>query len=432
MRHWKNGKRAVSVAVTHNMANSELNKLDIYLDLQSHRVRVGELAETRGQVFFEFDEYFAQQGLDISPFKLPLQQRFFKQISRSELFGLPGVFYDSLPDGWGLLVMDRVFRSKGVDPDNLSPLARLAYVGDRAIGALIYEPQSELFEQSKLMALDLAELARESNLILEGEVEHVIKEVVVAGGSPGGARPKALIGLNKETESAVYGVYDIPQGYEHFVVKFRGFKESRSVGMVEYLYSLMARNAGINIPETRLLSGGKDQFFAIKRFDRNGNKRLHTHTLAGLLHSDFRKPEISYGHFFKVTSYLTHNQDDVVEAFRRMIFNVYAYNRDDHSKNISYVMDQEGQWSLSPAYDLVYSHGAAGWHTMDICGAKNPQLSAMLQLAQEHGIKKAKAIEIVDKVRDAVSRWPALAQEYQLDYETTTRIQNSLDAINLP
>lgn len=409
------------------MAKSELDKLNVHLKIDAASVLVGELAESKGQVYFEYDENFLQRNLEISPFKLSLQQRFYQQSSRPELFGLPGVFYDSLPDGWGLLVMDRVFRSKGVDPDRLSPLARLAYVGDRAIGALSYEPLSDLFEHSQSLALDLAELARESELILEGETERVIKEVVIAGGSPGGARPKALIGLNETNNEAIYGVYDIPDAYEHYVVKFRGFKEAKNIGVVEYIYSLMAKQAGINMPQTRLLHSGADRFFAIKRFDRDGNHRRHTHTLAGLLQSDFRKPEISYGHFLKVTGYLTHDQADVLEAFRRMVFNVLAYNRDDHSKNFSYVMDTQGQWRLSPAYDVVYSPGAAGWHTMDINGERDPGSKALLQLAQEHGIKKKVALTVIDQVRDAVNQWSRLAQEYELDDQTTHQIQERLD-----
>ena len=183
------------------------------------------------------------------------------------------------------------------------------------------------------------------------------------------------------------------------------------------------------MPETRLLQAGTDQFFAIKRFDRNGNQRVHTHTLAGLLHSDFRKPEISYAHFFKVTSYLTHNQSDVLEAFRRMVFNVFSCNRDDHAKNFSYVMDSEGQWRLSPAYDVVFSMGAAGWHTMDVCGEKNPSLSALMALAQEHGIKKKTVTEVVGQVRAAVSQWQSLAGDYELDFETTKRIQSALNTV---
>ncbi|MDH5801205.1 MAG: type II toxin-antitoxin system HipA family toxin [Gammaproteobacteria bacterium] len=409
---------------------TEISKLSVVLRRGGESLPVGELAESRGQIYFEYDESFRQRNLEISPFKLPLRQKFFQQISRSELFGLPGVFYDSLPDGWGLLVMDRVFRSKGLDPDSISPLSRLAYVGDRAIGALSYKPQSDLFEPGQSLALDLAELARESELILEGETEHVVKEVVVAGGSPGGARPKALIGLNVSTDAAVYGVYDIGPGYEHYVVKFRGFREPKSVGIVEYIYSIMARKSGINMPETRLLRSGQDQFFAIKRFDRQGNLRVHTHTLAGLLHSDFRKPEISYGHFLKVTQHLTHNHEEVLEAFRRMVFNILAYNRDDHAKNFSYIMDENGSWSLSPAYDVVYSAGAAGWHTMDISGEKHPQLQAVLALAKEHGIKKAAAVEVVDQVRMAVSAWNELAQEHAVDYETVQKVQTALDSIS--
>lgn len=412
------------------MGSSDLIKLNVYFSVGDTEYKVGELADSQGQVYFEYDAAFIEQGIELSPFKLPLEKKFFKNISRPELFGLPGVFFDSLPDGWGLLVMDRVFRSKGINPDGLSALSRLAYLGDRAMGALRYAPESDLLESNQLLPLDIAELARESELILEGATQLVIKEVVIAGGSPGGARPKALIGLNTDTNEAVYGVYDVPEGYQHYVVKFRGFKDPHTMGIVEYVYSLMARQAGIVMPDTRLIHSGKDDFFAIRRFDREGNHKHHTHTLAGLLHSDFRKPETTYDHLFKVTRHLTNNQQDVIEAFRRMVFNVLAYNRDDHSKNFSFLMDDSGQWSLSPAYDVVYSAAAAGWHTMDISGKKYPSIADMLKLATDNGIKKTKANEIVSQVQEAISQWRSLADEYGVESHVIDDISEAMSTVS--
>jgi len=411
------------------MANNEMVSLSVLLTLEGENHRVGELVQSDGKIYFEYDTAFIERGLEISPFKLPLKQRFFKDISRRELFGLPGVIYDSLPDGWGLLVMDRMFRSQGIDPDAISPLARLAYLGDRAMGALRYEPESNLFSVDDLKPLDLVELARESEMILNGETDIVIRELLIAGGSPGGARPKALVALNPQTNQAAYGFTPLLEGFDHFVVKFRGFKEHQDIGAVEYIYSCMAKAAGIDMPETHLLTCGEQRFFAIKRFDRLKDHRFHCHTLAGLLHTDFRMPETSYTHLLKVTEYLTHDQREVLEVFRRMVFNVYAFNRDDHAKNFSFIMDKSGHWRLSPAYDLVYSQGYGGWHTMDIGGTQHPSREQILQLAKQQGIKTNQANAIIDQVRDALRQWHDLSEQYAVDKELYNLISKNMNII---
>lgn len=413
------------------MSDKNFIKLEVFLSLQGEKIKVGQLADNAGKIYFEYEKIFMQRGLEISPFKLPLEKKLFNNVSRPELFGLPGVFYDSLPDGWGLLVMDRVFRSEGLEPSRLSPLVRLAYLGSRAIGALSYEPDTNLVGQDSLKPLDLIELARESKLVLEDETENVIKEVIIAGGSPGGARPKALIGLNTANDKAVYGVYDLMEGFLHYIVKFPGIGDPKMVGHVEYVYSLLARNAGIEMPDTCLLRGGKQYFFAIKRFDRKKNHKLHTHTLAGLLQSDFRKPETTYRHLLKVTSFLTKNHQDIIEVFRRMVFNVLAFNRDDHAKNFSFIMDDEGCWSLSPAYDLVYSSGIAGWHTMDISGTINPSQEDLIVIASEFGIREPKAKQIINQVIDAVSLWSKMANEYDIPKKVIEEISRAMKTVVL-
>jgi serine/threonine-protein kinase HipA len=409
------------------MRNETLVKLEVHLAIREGNIKVGQLADNAGQIYFEYENDFMQRGLEISPLNLPLKKKLFNNISRPELFNLPGVFYDSLPDGWGMLVMDRVFRSKGLDTNQLSPLVRLAYLGNRAIGALSYEPDTNTVGQDSLKPLDLIELAHESKLVLEDETEKVIKEVIIAGGSPGGARPKALIGLNTIDDKAIYGVYDLLDEFQHYIVKFPGIGDPKMIGHVEFVYSLLARKAGIEMPDTRLLRGGKHHYFAIKRFDRIKNHKLHTHTLAGLLHSDFRKPEITYRHLFKVTSYLTKNHQDIIEVFRRMVFNVLAFNRDDHGKNFSFVMDNDGGWRLSPAYDLVYSSGIAGWHTMDVSGRRNPTREDFYTIAEEYGIRKTTAMQVIDKVEDAVSQWSKIANEFEIPKQVIEDISKAMD-----
>ena len=228
-----------------------------------------------------------------------------------------------------------------------------------------------------------------------------------------------------ESNAAIYGISKLPSGFDHYVVKFKGFREHHHVGYVEFIYSLLARRAGIDIPETHLVQSGEQHFFAIKRFDRQGTHRFHTHTLAGLLHSDFRKPEASYSHLFKVTEYLTRDHQAVCEAFRRMIFNILSFNRDDHSKNFSFMLNKAGQWTLSPAYDLVYSQGMAGWHTLDISGSQHPSRKDVIELASKHGIKAGKANQIIDQVREALLDWPKLVEQYQIDPKLSRQIEQA-------
>jgi len=397
------------------MPLNEFLKISVYLDLQGESYHVGQLADNKGSIIFEYDDDFMDRGLELSPIKLPINKKLYVDAGRPEFFQLPGLFYDALPDGWGLLVMDRTFRAAGQEPDRISPLTRLAYLGNRAMGALRFEPEHELYDSEKDKPLDLAEMARESGKILSGETETLLKDIMVAGGSPGGARPKALIGLNTKTDTAIHGAYDIPEEYSHYVVKFRGLSEPESTGAVEYVYAIMAREAGIFMPETRLLSCGEERFFAVKRFDREGNNKIHMHTLGGLLHADFRKPEAEYLHFLKATSHLTKNFQDVLEAYRRMVFNVLAYNRDDHVKNFSFLMDLSGQWQLSPAYDLTYSPGMGGWHTMGLgTSSKDPGKKEFMLVAEKMGIKTKQANEVIQQVSQAVMQWEKYAREYDV------------------
>ena len=413
------------------MKSSDFIKLSIYLDLQGQSFHVGQLADNKGSIIFEYDDDFMHTGLELSPFNLPLNKKLHVDAGRPEFFRLPGLFYDALPDGWGLLVMDRALRNAGVEPDRMSPLTRLAYMGTRSMGALRFEPEQMFFAAEQHKPLDLLHLAEESEKILKGSTETLLKDIIVAGGSPGGARPKALIGLNTDDNTAIHGAYDIPAEYEHYVVKFRGLSEPNSMGAVEYVYSIMARNAGITMPETRLLQCGNERFFAVKRFDREGNNKIHMHTLGGLLLADFRKPEAEYLHLLKVAMHLTKNFQAVQEAYRRMVFNVLAYNRDDHVKNFSFIMDATGRWQLSPAYDLTYSPGIGGWHTMDLgTGVQDPSTKEFMLVADKIGIKIQQAQDIIDQVSNAVMQWESLATQYDVEPGTMKKINKLIKLQN--
>ena len=374
---------------------------------------VGTLAEQDRQVYFEYDAGFIESGLQLSPYRLPLSSGLIEH--RDHAFGpLPGMFDDSLPDGWGLMLMDRHFRREGIDPKTLSPLDRLGYVGDRTMGALTYHPSREVEAGDQL--LDLVKLGINAEQVLEGEAAEVLPELMRAGGSPAGARPKVLVGV--QDNRIISGEGDLPEGFEHWLIKFAAKEDAGDAGPVEYAYSLMARAAGIDMPETRLfeVSEGKDQrrYFGVKRFDRApGNRRYHVHSFANLIHTNFRIPSTDYADLFKVTKALTRNHADVVRLFRLMVFNVAAHNRDDHAKNFAFVFDdQVNEWSLSPAFDLMYASGPGGEQTMTVNGkGRDITVADCLALAEKVAIKPQQAEAIMAEVNNAVGRWQEWADE---------------------
>jgi serine/threonine-protein kinase HipA len=373
---------------------------------------VGTLAEDRGRVYFEYAPDFLTTGPNISPFRLPFEPGLFEHTDRA--FGpLPGVFDDSLPDGWGLLLLDRHFRALGLDLAEVSPLDRLAWLGTRTMGALTYHPPTDRASLGDSM-FDLHDLARQSQEILAGSAGDVLPQLLRAGGSPGGARPKVLVGFSPGTGGIISGADDLPDGCEHWIVKFPAKADAPDAGAIEYAYALMAGAAGIDMPPTRLFeTAAGDRFFGVKRFDREGNRRYHVHTFGNLIQSNFRIPSGDYADLLKATSLLTHNHQDVLRAFRRMVFNVRTHNRDDHVKNFAYILDDAtGDWSLSPAYDLLYTPGPGGEHTMTLAvEGKNPGRSHMLRLAEPADVSGREVSAIIDQVQSAVAQWKDFAAQ---------------------
>ncbi|MBI4676785.1 MAG: type II toxin-antitoxin system HipA family toxin [Elusimicrobia bacterium] len=371
---------------------------------------VGTLAEERGRAYFEYAPEFLPTGLNLSPFRLPFEGGLFEHKDRD--FGpLPGLFDDSLPDGWGLLLMDRHFRSLGKDPAAVGPLDRLAWLGTWTMGALTYHPPTERADIDAGV-FDLHDLARRSQEILAGAAVDVLPQLLAAGGSPGGARPKVLVGVRGDR--LLSGQDDLPEGFEHWIVKFAAKKDMPDAGPIEYAYASMAAAAGIDMPPTRLFEtscGGR--FFGVKRFDRDRNRRFHAHTFGNLIQADFRIPSADYADLLKATSVLTRDHRDVLRAFRRTVFNVAAHNRDDHVKNFAFLMDSaSGDWTLSPAYDLSYSAGPGGEHTMTVAGeGLNPGREHILRLAEAAGLARPQALAIIDEVRAAVARWRGFASQ---------------------
>lgn len=387
---------------------------------------VGQLIEADSKIYFEYAQEFINTGIELSPFFLPLKKGVFEHTDLS--FGpLWGLFDDSLPDGWGMLLLDRHFKKKGLSFSSFSPLEKLAYLGSKTMGALTYHPPAGS-ENKYNLTIDLQKISDNTNEILSGTESEILPILLRTGGSPGGARPKILAGYNPENRNILSGESMLPSGYQHWLIKFTSKLDTAHSAKTEFAYSLMAGNAGINMPETKLFDGSTPKsFFGIKRFDRgDNNERFHIHTFGNLIHSDFRIPTADYNDLMKVTQILTKNNQSVTEMFRRMIFNVFTNNCDDHVKNFSFIYDHKTfKWNIAPAYDLTFSEGPGGEHSMTINGkGKNIELADILTVAKKADISQKTVNNIIDQMKESLEKWKEIADIAGIPHETATELGN--------
>lgn len=393
------------------MSFSNQNLVYVYYHGFPEKQLMGRLLLKNREVFFEYDATFIKTGLELSPFKLPLKAGVIESKDRT-FEGLFGVFNDSLPDGWGRLLLDRKLMNTGLNPGNLSPLDRLCFVGTLGMGALSYEPENP--SALSHITNDLDKIDSEIQATLD-ENDAYVDDLLVLGGSSAGARPKVLLNID--------GV--------DWLIKFRSQLDPKDISAIEYAYHLMAIDAGLIVPEAKLFPSRKGLgFFGVKRFDRNGDSRIHMHTVAGLLHADHREPSLDYESIMKSTLYLTKDIRQCEIQFRNAVFNVLSHNRDDHSKNFSFLMDETGNWTVSPAYDLTFSSGPSGEHSTMIMGeGKNPTKNHLLKLAGTVGIKQDKARQIIDQVLSTTQKWDAFAAKVGVSAIQTKNIGEALRTI---
>ena len=363
-----------------------LNKVDIFY----HDRQVGTMAlyENRLAVF-EYDGEWLRDGFSISPFSLPLEKKVF--VPKIDPFeGLFGVFADSLPDGWGRLLVDRLMRRNGLNPQTIGSLERLAIVGNSGMGALTYHPV--ILMENVQGDLSLDEIAGECSRILNTESSENLDYLFAKGGSSGGARPKILTKV----------------GEEDWIIKFPSSDDSQNIGKQEYDYALCAQACGLNMEEVRLFPSNKTKgYFGTKRFDRRGKGeegKVHMVSAAGLLETSHRIPNLDYDILMKLTLQLTRSMEECEKLYRLMCFNVFAHNRDDHSKNFTYLYEEKAQrWILSPSYDLTYSNSLGGEHATTVNGnGVNPGMEDILAVAEKIGLNVAKSQKTANEIKECV------------------------------
>jgi len=407
---------------------------------------------------FEFEPDFVKTGIELSPIKMPLSSKIysFPEIDFATFKGLPGLIADSLPDDFGNAVLNAWAASKGMSPENITPLQRLQYTGRRGMGALEYFPATRVKSLNASQSVEICSLVNVAQEILNDRTEfnlnlstqgHEDKQAMMSllsvGMSAGGARAKAVLAFNKEFTQVRSGQSNAPKGFTHYLMKFDGvsehnqnketFGDPQGYGAMEYVYSIMAKACSIEMMPCKLLDEGNRRHFITQRFDRVGNDKRHVQTLNGLAHINYKQvASYSYAELLGIARILKLSATDAKQIFKRMIFNVVARNHDDHSKNFAFMLDQNNQWKLTPAYDLAYSYKPGSkWvnsHWMTINNKRdNFNRDDFYSFKNLSPIFSKKYVDgVIDNTVEQVSQWPVLAKEYGVPNSLIETISDNL------
>lgn len=398
-------------------------QINIFLKFSEDEILVGKLILNNRLIHFKYEDDFIKKGLNISPIKLNFNNK-IQAADPTPFRGIFGVFDDSLPDGWGMLLLNRALEKRGLSLDEINILDQLAYIGDTGKGALVYRPAitgGKNFNKN----IDLDQLKTSMDQVLNGASTDVIEKLLFLGGSSGGARPKANVGYNPNTDELMHGYNTLPNDFEHWIIKFPSSHDPQDIANIEYAYYKMALAAKITMSECKLLTSTKGlHIFATKRFDRVGNNRIHMHSMAGLTHDNFRRSNIDYGHIIDTAYRLEQSASEREKVLRLAAFNIYSHNMDDHSKNFSWLMDDSGKWAFAPAYDLTYSSTGMGGHSTRVSGeGANPGRKHILELAEVFSINKPE--KIIAEVQVAIAQWPSIAKACGVRKDSIARIQST-------
>lgn len=423
-----------------------------------HKVGAVSFDTTTGIGAFEYNSRFIQQGIELSPLKMPLAETIytFPELDFNTFKGLPGLIADSLPDDFGNAVLNAWVASQGKLPSSITPLQRLQYTGKRGMGALEYSPptqikslnQSQQIEIESLLAIaqDILDSREDFSVSLSselnGEEQAAMLSLLSVGMSAGGARPKAVLAFNQDFSQIRSGQVDVPKGFTHYLMKFDGISEHNrnqetfgdplGFGAMEYVYYLMAKSCGIDMMPCHLLPDGNRRHFLTQRFDRSGNSKIHVQTLNGLAHVDYKKPgSFSYAELFGIARQLKLSAIEAQQLFKRMVFNIIARNHDDHAKNFAFLLNEK-KWQLAPAYDLAYSYKPGSkWvnsHWMTLNGKRDGfsredfySLERVSPLFSRNFINQT-----IDEAIEQVSSWRKLATENEVPEVLIKEVEENL------
>ena len=390
---------------------------------------VGALAQKDRMVYFQYEEQFKLKNIEISPLKLNTKNTKLYTNKDDRYFNtLAGVFADSLPDKFGNAIIDKYYKDKGMYKDGLNMIQRLAYIGTNAMGALKYIPSIQTDEIKEV--LEIKHLVDEARAILSGDIKTTLPEIMEAGGSAGGARAKAIIQWDENTNHIISGRAKPKQGYEQYLIKFDGVsehKKSEDYSKIEYIYMSIAKLCGLDVAEVDVIHDRDYSHLLVKRFDRVNNQKLHMHSLCGMTHTDFNLSGLySYEEYLQTVKLVVNNQNTIVKAYSHMIFNIVASNQDDHTKNFSFLMDSTGEWNISPIYDLTYSHGTGytSQHQMKVNGkTKDFELEDLYKVANSANIKRSDAKLIIDHIQTIFyENFETMAKELNVNKDRIQRI----------
>lgn len=416
------------------MSFSALRELEVWRCLSSgERVRAGTLVQNRQGIYFQYDSGYLADYASLSPFGLEFDNRLHKA-PRLPHGGLHGVFADSLPDGWGLFLMDRFLRQQGVDLSRVTPLDRLAWMGGRGTGALQYQPLSDYASSGGAGVFEVAALAEQAQALFEGRTSEVLATLAESG-SPGGARPKAHLYFSRDDDQRASS-QPLP-GYSPWMVKFTASSLllGHEEGCCEAVYLALAAKAGITVPGWRLLgangASSAPGWLALQRFDCSEAGRFHMHSLCGLLDADFRAPSMDYEDLIKASQILCRSPAAGQEQFRRAIFNLFSLNQDDHTKNWAFIQGDDGRWRLAPFFDVTFSPSLRNEHATSFMGYGNsPPLKAIQKLAGHAGFGHWREARLcIEQVVDSLAQWSDVAAGLGVGKETVAMIAGRLDEV---
>lgn len=400
--------------------------------------RIGTMIEHQGVIYFEYDKKFKLEGLEISPIKLHTLKTkdAYTNPDHITLYkGIAGVFFDSLPDKHGMPFIDRYFEKQGLKPFEVTLLHKLAFIGDRGMGAIEYVPKEDDTAVTSDIAINAKEAYEEMKQGIQSDDSSIesLMNIRQSVSPIGGGRPKMLVQYNYDTKEIRLNKKELHQGYIRAIIKFDEIYEGvGSIGLtkLEYIFMSMAKEVGINTSEFQLINEGDAKHLLVKRFDRDDNdEKIHMCTAAGLMHLDISiLKATSYEYLFILTRNVCKSQENIEELFKRMTLNIFCLNFDDHAKNFAYLMDKNGKWSLSPAYDITYSKGLMKSHTTTVCGKdSNITRNDVLKIAKAQGIKTATAIKIIDSCCKIVKTFEQKAKELGLDIDTVESCKSDIN-----